>query len=190
VSTPRDAFRRLSTRTSRRGIRATHGHCLARLLGPGLTGQVVEALQSCINSALCRICAALSSSSCRRMKRSAWHPDRRHDRRRVAPAALSGWREADSESARALLTAFVDGRLSRRLRGRHGRAGAGREVLPQGRRAICVHQSRHRRSAGLRHGRRSAQVNGAVRAAEKAAGEWAAMTGTEARACCAARRIF
>src|SRR5580700_7609773 len=26
-------------------------------------------------------------------------------------AALSGWREADSESARALLTAFVDGRL-------------------------------------------------------------------------------
>src|SRR5271154_6260680 len=27
-------------------------------------------------------------------------------------AALSGWREADSESARALLTAFVDGRLS------------------------------------------------------------------------------
>src|SRR6202521_2446041 len=27
-------------------------------------------------------------------------------------AALSGWQEADSESARALLTAFVDGRLS------------------------------------------------------------------------------
>ena len=27
-------------------------------------------------------------------------------------AALSGWREADSESARALLTAFVDGRLA------------------------------------------------------------------------------
>jgi betaine-aldehyde dehydrogenase len=27
-------------------------------------------------------------------------------------AALSGWHEADSESARALLTAFVDGRLS------------------------------------------------------------------------------
>src|ERR1700722_6841495 len=27
-------------------------------------------------------------------------------------AALSGWREADSESARAMLTAFVDGRLA------------------------------------------------------------------------------
>ena len=31
-------------------------------------------------------------------------------------AALSGWREADSESARALLTAFVDGRLNARAR--------------------------------------------------------------------------
>ncbi len=30
-------------------------------------------------------------------------------------AALSGWREADSESARGLLTQFVDGRLSQRL---------------------------------------------------------------------------
>ncbi len=29
-------------------------------------------------------------------------------------AALSGWREADSDGARALLTAFVDGRLSKR----------------------------------------------------------------------------
>jgi betaine-aldehyde dehydrogenase len=32
-------------------------------------------------------------------------------------AALSGWREADSESARALLTSFVDGRLSHRTLG-------------------------------------------------------------------------
>jgi betaine-aldehyde dehydrogenase len=31
-------------------------------------------------------------------------------------AALSGWREADSESARALLTAFVDGRLKQSAR--------------------------------------------------------------------------
>src|SRR5208283_5134446 len=30
-------------------------------------------------------------------------------------AALSGWREADSGGARALLTAFVDGRLRERL---------------------------------------------------------------------------
>ena len=45
-------------------------------------------------------------------------------------AALSGWREADSESARALLTAFVDGRLeaggARRERRRH--AGARRAI--------------------------------------------------------------
>src|ERR1700731_2898552 len=39
-------------------------------------------------------------------------------------AALSGWREADSESARALLTAFVDGRLE------HAVPAASQNVVP------------------------------------------------------------
>ena len=65
-------------------------------------------------------------------------------------AALSGWREADSESARALLTAFVDGRLqpNAACRGRYRRVdrrgdrrdGAGAK-LSRCRRAICFHQS-------------------------------------------------
>ncbi len=107
-------------------------------------------------------------------------------------AALSGWREADSESARAMLTAFVDGRLRRRRR-------AGR-VFPASRRR----QARARaarpavRAAGPAAGEKfasinpatgevlgyvtaagSAQVNAAVRAAQKAQAGWGALTGTE-----------
>src|SRR5580698_3766252 len=47
-------------------------------------------------------------------------------------AALSGWREADSESARALLTAFVDGRLqsaAERVRSTTDAGDGGRTVL-------------------------------------------------------------
>ena len=40
-------------------------------------------------------------------------------------AALSEWQEADSESARALLTAFVDGRLRQQI----GRASCRERVL-------------------------------------------------------------
>ena len=39
-------------------------------------------------------------------------------------AALSGWREADSESARAMLTAFVDGRLELAAQGAPARTRA------------------------------------------------------------------
>ena len=72
-------------------------------------------------------------------------------------AALSGWREADSESARALLTEFVDGRLKA---GRAvpdeatGEAAAAPQRRPtRSGRAVCFHQSGHRRSAGLRERR-------------------------------------
>ena len=74
-------------------------------------------------------------------------------------AALSGWREADSESARALLTEFVDGRL-RIAAGQRPAASAARQAArarggSRGGRALRLHQSRHRRGAGLRHrGRR------------------------------------
>ena len=52
-------------------------------------------------------------------------------------AALSGWREADSESARALLTAFVDGRLARQMPTPRAppRAPARRAASGSGRRA-------------------------------------------------------
>ena len=96
-------------------------------------------------------------------------------------AALSGWREADSESARALLTAFVDGRLSYAAL-----ASSDKAAPPQA------------RSSGAAAGERFAsinpatgqvlgyftaagptQVNAAVRAAQNGQAGWAAMTGTE-----------
>ena len=67
-------------------------------------------------------------------------------------AALSGGSEADSESARALLTEFVDGRLQgarRRASARRTRRRAAQPRRARGRRALRVHQSRHRRGAGL-----------------------------------------
>jgi betaine-aldehyde dehydrogenase len=99
-------------------------------------------------------------------------------------AALSGWREADSESARALLTAFVDGRLE------HAVPAAGQNAVPPA--ALGA------RNLGPLAGERFAsinpatgevlgyvtaagpmQVNAAVRAAQKAQAGWGAMTGTE-----------
>jgi betaine-aldehyde dehydrogenase len=97
-------------------------------------------------------------------------------------AALSGWREADSESARALLTAFVDGRLAQ------ASSAAGEGAAPPAR----------LRSSGPAAGERfasinpatgevlgyvtaagSAQIDAAVRAARKAQTGWGALTGTE-----------
>ncbi len=87
-------------------------------------------------------------------------------------AALSGWREADSESARALLTAFVDGRLKGAEPPRPGNQGAvgGRfaSINPATGEVIG-----HVSAAG------ALQVDAAVRAAVKAQPGWAAMTGAE-----------
>ncbi len=96
-------------------------------------------------------------------------------------AALSGWREADSESARALLTAFVDGRL------RYAALASSDKAAPP-----------QARSSGAAAGERfasinpatgevlgyvtaagSTQVNAAVRAAQHGQAGWGAMTGTE-----------
>jgi betaine-aldehyde dehydrogenase len=73
-------------------------------------------------------------------------------------AALSGWREADSASARALLTEFVDRRLNARPRARRSaERGTGRDAAPgepAGPQRFRFHQSRHRRGAGLCERRR------------------------------------
>lgn len=104
-------------------------------------------------------------------------------------AALSGWREADSASARALLTEFVD----RRLQGLRV-AAEQRAEAEQGRTA----EARKARVAALSAGDRFAsinpangevlgyvsvagadEVNTAVRAAQRGQAEWAALTGAE-----------
>ncbi len=91
-------------------------------------------------------------------------------------AALSGWREADSESARALLTAFVDGRLNHvaqvtpaRVRGAGPAAGERFASINPANGEVLGYVT----AAGPE------QVNAAVRAAQKAQIGWGAMTGTE-----------
>jgi betaine-aldehyde dehydrogenase len=99
-------------------------------------------------------------------------------------AALSGWREADSESARALLSEFVDGRLKDR--------GAAAHVTASG--ATKSHGHAPAPAAGERFASINpatgeilgyatvagpAQIDGAVRAAERGQVKWAAMTGAE-----------
>jgi betaine-aldehyde dehydrogenase len=96
-------------------------------------------------------------------------------------AALSGWREADSESARALLTAFVDGRLSQ--------AAALSQSVPSSIETATLPGSASERFASINPATGqvlgfvtadgSAQVNAAVAAAKKAQLIWAAMTGAE-----------
>jgi len=97
-------------------------------------------------------------------------------------AALSGWREADSESARALLTAFVDSRL-----GQHGAqsdaagdasararssAGADRTML------TTINPATGAVLARLRvDGPR--EIDAAVSHAQSAQVQWAALTGAE-----------
>jgi betaine-aldehyde dehydrogenase len=105
-------------------------------------------------------------------------------------AALSGWHEADSESARALLTAFVDGRLSQ--------AAALSQSVPSSIETAALPGSAKAHSYSPHAGERfasinpatgkvlgfvtadgSAQVNAAVVAAKKGQLIWAAMTGAE-----------
>ena len=100
-------------------------------------------------------------------------------------AALSGWREADSESARALLTAFVDDHLKNAAvaapaaDAQSGAAPRARAADPAaGARFASINPATgevlgYVTSAG------SAEVNAAVSAARKAQPAWGAMTGTE-----------
>jgi betaine-aldehyde dehydrogenase len=94
-------------------------------------------------------------------------------------AALSGWREADSESARALLTAFVDGRLSPEPAAESTNAAArGRSSPAAGERFASINPATGE-VLGYVTAAGAEQVNAAVRAAKKAQTGWAAMTGTE-----------
>ena len=95
-------------------------------------------------------------------------------------AALSGWREADSESARALLTEFVDGRLSQAAPAANGKGVTlrARSSAASGEPFASINPATgdvlgYVTAAG------SAQVDAAVRAAQKAQPDWGGMTGTE-----------
>jgi betaine-aldehyde dehydrogenase len=95
-------------------------------------------------------------------------------------AALSGWREADSESARALLTEFVDGRLRPAAPAEDDTGGAGRarSSPAAGERFASINPATGE-VLGYVTAAGAAQVNAAVRAAQKAQAGWGAMTGTE-----------
>jgi len=104
-------------------------------------------------------------------------------------AALSGWHEADSESARALLTAFVDGRLSQAAALSQSAPSIETPALPGSPTARSSGRHAGERFAsinpatgkvlGLVTADGSAQVNAAVAAARKGQLIWAAMTGAE-----------
>ncbi|MEA3174590.1 MAG: betaine-aldehyde dehydrogenase [Gammaproteobacteria bacterium] len=92
-------------------------------------------------------------------------------------AALSGWREADSESARALLTAFVDDRLKQSA----APSGADQSSSPapqSGERFASINPATGE-VLGYVVAAGSASVNAAVAAAKQAQPAWAAMTGAE-----------
>jgi len=104
-------------------------------------------------------------------------------------AALSGWHEADSESARALLTAFVDGRLSQAAALSQSAPSIETPALPgsptarssgphAGERFASINPATGK-VLGLVTADGSAQVNAAVAAAKKGQLIWAAMTGAE-----------
>jgi betaine-aldehyde dehydrogenase len=90
-------------------------------------------------------------------------------------AALSGWREADSETARALLTEFVDGRL----KSPQAAKTAERRTSPApGERFGCFNPATGE-ILGQVTVAGSSEVNAAVRSAKQAQAIWAAMPGAE-----------
>jgi len=98
-------------------------------------------------------------------------------------AALSEWQEADSESARALLTAFVDGRLRELSRSSAGSGAEGATPAAERRRdaehSIRVINPATGAELALLAVDGPAQVNAAVERARAAQKEWRALTGAE-----------
>ncbi len=96
-------------------------------------------------------------------------------------AALSGWREADSESARALLTEFVDGRLqaAAQLAGDGATPVRPRAAAPQAGEGFASLNPATGEVVGYFKVAGATEVNAAVRAAQRAQAGWAAMTGAE-----------
>jgi betaine-aldehyde dehydrogenase len=93
-------------------------------------------------------------------------------------AALSGWHEADSESARAMLTAFVDGRLSQSGRAVKAEVDAPAAGHAPGQRFASINPATGE-ILGQFTVSGAAQVNAAVAAAVQAQSIWAALTGAE-----------
>jgi betaine-aldehyde dehydrogenase len=103
-------------------------------------------------------------------------------------AALSGWREADSESARALLTAFVDERLKSAAPRRDGgpprheggvaSLGSG-SALPEASDQFASINPATGQVLGVVRADGATQINAAVRTAVRAQPGWAATTGAE-----------
>ncbi len=96
-------------------------------------------------------------------------------------AALSGWREADSESARALLTAFVDGRLGQTAPAAVAAAAAPAAGAISAPRAAGAQFASINPATGQLLGYVTSagapQINAAVLAAKRAQPGWAAMSG-------------
>jgi betaine-aldehyde dehydrogenase len=90
-------------------------------------------------------------------------------------AALSEWQEADSESARALLTAFVDGRLRELARA----SASETQPAPDAARSIRVINPATGEELAVLAVDGPAQVNAAVERAQLAQKEWRALTGAE-----------
>jgi betaine-aldehyde dehydrogenase len=93
-------------------------------------------------------------------------------------AALSGWREADSESARAMLTAFVDGRLAQSERAVTAAVDAPLSSPVAGRRFASINPATGE-ILGQFTVSGAAQINAAVAAAVQAQTIWAAKTSAE-----------
>jgi len=91
-------------------------------------------------------------------------------------AALSGWREADSETARALLTEFVDGRLHSPPQTRSANE---RRTSPAAGERFASFNPATGEVLGYVTVAGATQVNAAVRAARKGQVTWAAMPGAE-----------
>jgi betaine-aldehyde dehydrogenase len=102
-------------------------------------------------------------------------------------AALSGWQEADSESARATLTGFVDQQLKVSAEASKGTpggaAGEGRPATPRpGERFASVNPASGE-ILGYVTAAGASQVDAAVRAAIGAQARWAVLPGVERAPC-------
>ncbi|HEX3398052.1 MAG TPA: betaine-aldehyde dehydrogenase [Steroidobacteraceae bacterium] len=93
-------------------------------------------------------------------------------------AALSGWQEADSESARALLAAFVDERLAQSARAVRAAVDTPASSLAAGQRFASINPATGE-ILGQFTVAGGAQVNAAVAAALHAQTIWAGMSGAE-----------
>jgi len=91
-------------------------------------------------------------------------------------AALSEWTEADSESARGLLTAFVDGHLSQCAPATAASAAPRRSPPPRTDSFVSLNPATGEVLATLRIAG-EAEVEAAVRAAQAAQPAWAALSG-------------